>query len=98
MSARQRRELSEMFVADEIEVHYSGLGVMALLNLFENLGSTLVAALTGANSTRDLVASSDRASYVGEVARGILDPGAVAVALRFGSAVVTNGGQRPDTT
>jgi hypothetical protein len=49
MSARQRRELSEMFVADEIEVHYSGLGDMALLNLFENLGSTLVAALTGAN-------------------------------------------------
>ena len=39
-----------------------------------------------------------RASYVGEVARGILDPGAVAVALLFGSAVVTNGGQRPDTT
>jgi hypothetical protein len=27
-----------------------------------------------------------------------LDPGAVAVALLFGSAAVTNGGQRPDTT
>jgi hypothetical protein len=99
MSARQRRELSEIFVADDIEVHYCGLGVMALLNLFANLGSALVAAafaaLTGANSTRDLVASRGRASYVGEVARGILDPGAVAVALLFGSAVVTNGGQRP---
>jgi hypothetical protein len=102
MSARQRRELSEIFVADEIEVHYSGLGVMALLNLFENLGSALVAAasaaLARANSTRDLVPSGGRASYVGEVARGILDPGAVAVALLFGSAVVTNAGQRPDTT
>ena len=39
-----------------------------------------------------------RASYVGEVARGILDPGTVAVALLFGSAIVTNGGQPPDTT
>jgi dihydroxyacetone kinase-like protein len=75
---------------------------MAWLNLFEYLGSSLVAAasaaLTGANSTRDLVASRGRASYVGEVARGIPDPGAVAVALLFASAVFTNGGQRPDTT
>ena len=50
------------------------------------------------NSTRDLLPSRGRASHVGEVARGILDPGAVAVALLFGSAIVTNGGQRPDTT
>ena len=67
-----------------------------------DLGSALDAAAsgarTGADSTRDLVASRGRASYVGEVARGILDPGAVAVALLFASAVVTNGGQRPDRT
>jgi hypothetical protein len=75
---------------------------MALLNLFENLGSALVAAASRSPNRcelyRDLVASRGRASYVGEVARGILDPGAVAVALLFGSLVVTNGGQRPDTT
>jgi dihydroxyacetone kinase-like protein len=44
------------------------------------------AAETGAESTRDLLASRGRASYVGEVARGVLDPGAVAVALFFAAA------------
>lgn len=51
------------------------------------LGTTLDAAATaaaaGAESTRDLLASRGRASYVGEVARGVLDPGAVTVALFF---------------
>jgi dihydroxyacetone kinase-like protein len=42
------------------------------------------AATDGAESTRDLLAGRGRASYVGEVARGVLDPGAVAVALFFG--------------
>lgn len=39
------------------------------------------AAQAGALSTRDIVARRGRASYVGEVSRGVLDPGAVAVAL-----------------
>ncbi|GAB4079864.1 dihydroxyacetone kinase subunit L [Modestobacter muralis] len=41
------------------------------------------AAEAGAASTEDLVARRGRASYVGEVARGVLDPGALAVALFF---------------
>ncbi len=39
------------------------------------------AAQQGARSTSDIVAKRGRASYVGEVARGVLDPGAVAAAL-----------------
>jgi dihydroxyacetone kinase-like protein len=41
------------------------------------------AAEHGARSTVDLVARRGRASYVGEVARGVLDPGAATVALFF---------------
>jgi dihydroxyacetone kinase-like protein len=67
-----------------------------------SLGSALkaaaAAASTGARSTRDLVASRGRASYVGDVARGVLDPGAVAVAVFFASAVTTHNGEQSDTT
>lgn len=41
------------------------------------------AARRGADSTAALLARRGRASYVGEVARGVLDPGAVAVAIFF---------------
>ena len=41
------------------------------------------AAEQGAASTEELIARRGRASYVGEVARGVLDPGALAVALFF---------------
>jgi dihydroxyacetone kinase-like protein len=58
----------------------------------DDLGSSLLAAAeaaqVGAESTRALIASRGRASYVGEVARGILDPGAVTVALFFRAGVV----------
>jgi dihydroxyacetone kinase-like protein len=56
------------------------------------------AAAAGAHSTRDLIANRGRASYVGEVARGVLDPGAVAVALLFSAAVTAHGGTTPDTS
>jgi len=44
------------------------------------------AARVGADATADLLARRGRASYVGEVARRVLDPGAVAVALLVESA------------
>lgn len=47
----------------------------------EALDAAAGAAQDGALSTRDIVARRGRASYVGEVSRGVLDPGAVAVAL-----------------
>jgi phosphoenolpyruvate---glycerone phosphotransferase subunit DhaL len=66
-----------------------------------NLGSALLsaaeAAKAGARSTKDLIASRGRASYVGDIARGILDPGAVAVALFFASAAVAHGDARRDS-
>jgi dihydroxyacetone kinase len=53
----------------------------------DGLGAALTAAAgaarDGAETTAGLVARRGRASYVGEVARGVRDPGAVAVALFF---------------
>ncbi|WP_396911275.1 dihydroxyacetone kinase subunit L [Mycolicibacterium sp.] len=47
----------------------------------EALDAAAVAAQNGALGTRDIIARRGRASYVGEVSRGVLDPGAVAAAL-----------------
>ncbi|MEZ2389698.1 DAK2 domain-containing protein [bacterium RCC_150] len=47
----------------------------------EALALTAQAAVDGAHRTADLLAQRGRASYVGEVARGVLDPGAVAAAI-----------------
>ncbi|GAB3939442.1 dihydroxyacetone kinase family protein [Corynebacterium tapiri] len=44
------------------------------------------AAAQGARSTRDLVASKGRASYVGEASQGVIDPGAIVVAWLFGGS------------
>ncbi len=46
------------------------------------------AAREGAVSTEAIAARRGRASYVGDVARGVLDPGAVTVALFFESAPI----------
>lgn len=61
----------------------------------EALTAAAEAAEAGAESTRELLAGRGRASYVGEVARGVLDPGAVAVALFFAAAVTAAGGTAP---
>ncbi|WAM19073.1 dihydroxyacetone kinase subunit DhaL [Rhodococcus sp. JS3073] len=45
------------------------------------LTAAVEAAQAGALTTRNIVARRGRASYVGEVSRGVLDPGAVAAAL-----------------
>jgi phosphoenolpyruvate---glycerone phosphotransferase subunit DhaL len=45
------------------------------------LDAAALAAQDGALGTRDIIARRGRASYVGEVSRGVLDPGAVAAAL-----------------
>jgi dihydroxyacetone kinase-like protein len=55
--------------------------------LADALQAAASAARAGADSTAELLAKRGRASYVGEVARGVLDPGAVAVALLVGSAL-----------
>ena len=61
----------------------------AAATLTEQAGTDPVAALTaaadaaraGALTTRDIVARRGRATYVGDAARGVIDPGAVAAAL-----------------
>jgi dihydroxyacetone kinase-like protein len=55
-------------------------------DLTDALAAAAAAARAGADATADLLAKRGRASYVGEVARGVLDPGAVAVALLVESA------------
>ncbi len=47
------------------------------------LGAAAEAARAGASATADLVATRGRASYVGELGRGVEDPGAVAMAMFF---------------
>jgi dihydroxyacetone kinase len=44
------------------------------------------AAKTGAESTKDITANRGRASYVGEAARGVVDPGALVMAWFFEAA------------
>ncbi|MEN0140162.1 MAG: dihydroxyacetone kinase subunit DhaL [Rhodococcus sp. (in: high G+C Gram-positive bacteria)] len=50
------------------------------------LDAASAAAGRGAESTRSMVARRGRASYVGDHARGVVDPGAQAIALFFAAA------------
>jgi len=54
--------------------------------LAQALATAATAARVAAEATADLVARRGRASYVGEVARGVVDPGALTVALFFEAA------------
>ncbi|QQM19972.1 dihydroxyacetone kinase subunit DhaK [Rhodococcus sp. P-2] len=51
------------------------------------LASAADAARAGAESTETMLANRGRASYVGEAARGVVDPGALLIAWFFASAV-----------
>lgn len=51
--------------------------------LAEALLDAALAARAGAESTTELIATRGRATYVGELARGVLDPGAVTIAIFF---------------
>jgi phosphoenolpyruvate---glycerone phosphotransferase subunit DhaL len=51
-----------------------------------DLADAAMAARAGADATAELVARRGRASYVGEVSRGVPDPGAEAVAMFFEAA------------
>jgi dihydroxyacetone kinase-like protein len=56
------------------------------------LEAATAAAMDGARSTRDIIARRGRASYVGEVSRGVLDPGAAAVAIMVACAAASAAG------
>ena len=70
-----------------------GAAVERSAGLGEALRSAAFAAREGADATADLIARRGRASYVGELARGVVDPGAVAVALFFEAAGGLEGGE-----
>jgi dihydroxyacetone kinase-like protein len=76
-----------MVDALEPAAHALGAAAAARAELADGLAASARAARDGADSTASLLARRGRASYVGEVARGVLDPGAVAVALFFEAAV-----------
>ena len=52
----------------------------------EALGAAERAAVEAARATAETTARRGRASYVGDVAKGVIDPGAAAVALVLGAA------------
>ncbi|MEV7393207.1 DAK2 domain-containing protein [Streptomyces sp. NPDC091215] len=56
------------------------------------LSGAAQAAVEGARSTASLIAKRGRASYVGEVARGLLDPGAAAAAIVLQAAAAAQAG------
>jgi dihydroxyacetone kinase-like protein len=58
----------------------------------EALARTAQAAVEGARTTAALVARRGRASYVGELARGVLDPGAAAAAIVLQAAAAAQSG------
>ena len=63
------------------------------------LEQTAQAAVTGALNTAELLARRGRASYVGEISRGVLDPGAAAVAIILQTASLAQaGGNAPVDT
>ena len=63
--------------------------VAASGSLDDALAAAAAAARSGAEATAHLLAKRGRASYVGEVARGVHDPGAVTVALLLEAARTT---------
>jgi len=84
-------------MVDAMAPAVAALAAAARDGLGAALGAAAAAARDGAESTRGLVATRGRASYVGELARGVLDPGAVAVALFFAAGPVVHGDAARDS-
>jgi dihydroxyacetone kinase-like protein len=61
-------------------------GAAQARELRADLAGAAMAARAGADATAELIARRGRASYVGEVSRGVRDPGAEAVAMFFEAA------------
>jgi dihydroxyacetone kinase-like protein len=88
-------EIGDSTMVDAIAPAATALRAAGADDVRDALGAAARAAEAGAESTRELLAGRGRASYVGEVARGVLDPGAVAVALFFAAGVPAAGGTAP---
>lgn len=79
-------ELGGARVGDKTMVDAIAPAVDALEKDGGTLQQAADAAKTGAESTEDMTANRGRASYVGEAARGIVDPGALVMAWFFDAA------------
>lgn len=79
-------ELGGARVGDKTMVDAIAPAVDALEKDGGTLQAAADAAKTGAESTKDITANRGRASYVGEAARGVVDPGALVMAWFFEAA------------
>ncbi|OZC48849.1 dihydroxyacetone kinase [Rhodococcus sp. WWJCD1] len=79
-------ELGGARVGDKTMVDAIAPAVEALEKDGGTLQQAADAAKTGAESTKDMTANRGRASYVGEAARGVVDPGALVMAWFFEAA------------
>lgn len=76
-------EVGDKTMVDALVPATAALAGAAGGSLAAALAAAAEAARQGAAATEELVARRGRASYVGEVARGVLDPGALTVWLFF---------------
>jgi dihydroxyacetone kinase-like protein len=76
-------EVGDKTMVDAMVPAAAALGRATGESLAYALAMAAEAAHQGAASTEEMVARRGRASYVGEVARGVLDPGALTVGLFF---------------
>jgi dihydroxyacetone kinase len=79
-------ELGGARVGDKTMIDAIAPAVDALEKDGGTLQDAADAAKTGAESTKDITANRGRASYVGEAARGVVDPGALVMAWFFEAA------------
>ncbi|GAA1460126.1 dihydroxyacetone kinase family protein [Williamsia maris] len=82
---RQIQDLGGAHVGDNTLVDALSPAADALAE-GSSLPDVSAASADGAESTRELVASRGRASYVGDRARGVVDPGALVISWFFGAA------------
>lgn len=94
-----RAEVGDKTMVDAMAPAAAALAAAAASgqSLDEGLADAGRAAREGAEGTAAMLARRGRAAYVGEVARGVIDPGAVTVALFFeaGSETAPDGGSDP---
>jgi dihydroxyacetone kinase-like protein len=80
-------EPGDKTMVDAMAPAAAALADCAHRELGEAVAAAAAAAAEAADGTAGLLARRGRASYVGEVARGVRDPGAVAVAIFFEAGV-----------
>jgi dihydroxyacetone kinase len=80
-------EPGDKTMVDAMAPAAAALADCAHRELGEAVAAAAAAAGEAAEGTAGLLARRGRASYVGEVARGVRDPGAVAVAIFFEAGV-----------